>query len=924
MFRPWLRVRAASRDGDQANRVARHGDDQAAPLVVRTVLMSVQILGIVTAFTLTKAVRDAVFLSHFRMQDLALVSLLLTSLSTIAVAAHQRWVATRFSRGGAAVASLLTVGVSLVAFQFAIRAQQPWAAWGLYLWSGVFGLFLVAQFWIMALEVFDPREARRAFPIAAGGASLGGVFGGALADGMSESLSEASMLLVVALVLALCAGAAALAWSMRPRDVHPARASHLPPATRDPPAGWRSLAAHPLLRTAGVILLCSSIAGTLLDWQVKAIAKAVFHSHREEMTEFFGRVLAVSSIAALVLQLATTRVLKRFGVARGLLALPGVMLVGAALFALQPALGASLVSVAVIARTAEMGTRYAIDKPALELLYMPIEGHLRAAAKSWLDTLADRVGGAVTALIWLLLQFAFDIEEPSRVRIASVVVAAITAVWITVALRARQSHLAAFRVALSRGETDYTARTRGVLDREAIAMVRQAVENGSTPEVQVALEIIAEAPGHAGAVDVTPLLQHPRAPIRARAVDVLRLRRTLPRTAQIAALLSDPAIAVRVAALEWILAIGVDRMLLDANHPVPVNVRDLLAWARESPPRRAAMVRDLAASPEPARRAMAAVMAANLADTVLLRRLCDDPEPSVVAAALGAMRPPRTDEEIALLLRLGVRAGARAHAVERLARAPLRRLRHAWANASEPGVIGLLCDAIAHSHEPGASELLAASSARVDGVVRRRAWRDLALRRADGDEGPSTETIEALFAAQIERLRDRALARNALETHRHDPVKALLARALDESLDRETAALFDLLALVAPPREVREAHLWLRDAPPRTRATCIEFLDNALPSAMRARVMPWLEPNDAAERRRRLAAVDGERAMPALEDALGSLARCDEGWLRALATDALSRQGLRASQLPRRDGERDARVEHVLADRIGAAIPWPT
>jgi hypothetical protein len=402
------------------------------------------------------------------------------------------------------------------------------------------------------------------------------------------------------------------------------------------------------------------------------------------------------------------------------------------------------------------------------------------------------------------------------------------------------------------------------------------------------------------------------------------LRRALPRTAQIAALLADPAIAVRVAALEWILVVGVDRVLVDANHPTSPTVRDLLAWARESPVRRAEMVRELAKSPEPSRRAMAAVMAANLADTALLRRLCEDSEPSVVAAALGAMCPPRSDEEIALLLRLGVRSGARAHAVERLARAPLRKLRQAWMAKRDPAAWRLLCDAIAHSHEPGASELLAQMSENVDGVIRRRAWRDLAMRRAEGEEAPSVDTVEKLFTAQIERLKARAIASHALDAHRRDEVQALLARALDESLDREIAALFDLLAQVAPPREVREAHLWLRDAPPRTRATCLEFLDNALRAPIRARVMPWIEPVDATERRRILAALDGDPPVRPIDETLAVLTRCDEEWLRSLATDALARQGLRASQVPNRDGEREARVEPSIAGRIGDPIPWPT
>lgn len=922
MFLTWLRSLVDPRDGDQASTSGEHTRGQFAPLAVRVVLMSVQILGIVTAFTLTKAVRDAVFLSHFRMQDLALVSLVLTVLSSIAVAAHQRWIAQRYSRGGAAVVSLLVVAASLVGFQAAIRIQAQWAAWALYLWSGVFGLFLVAQFWIMALDVFDPREARRAFPLTAAGASVGGVIGGLLANWLSHAMSEASMLLIVALVLTICALLAGAAWRFRPPDAHAEAPVHRA-ATPPENAGWRTLLANPLLRTAAIILVCSSIAGTLLDWQVKAIAKSVFHSQRGAMTEFFGRVLAISSIAALVLQIGTTWILRRFGVARGLLALPAVILAGAALFTVQPALGISLISVAVIARTGEMGVRYAIDKPALELLYMPVEGPLRASAKSWLDTVADRVGGAVTALVWLALQFAFDIEEPSRVRLASIVIAAIALGWMIVALRARAHHLDAFRVALSRGEADLPTRTTRVLDRGGLEVVQQAVATGSAAEVQVALEVLAGPENRRVAIDVAPLLQHPRGSIRARAVEVMRLRRTRPTSTQVAALLADPSVSVRVAVLEWVLAVGASRLIVEGTNPPPPAVRELLVWAAEPVEKRREIVREMAISHDADRRALTAVMAASLAETDVLRALCDDDDSVVVAAALGAMRPPRSDEEITLLLALGVRTGTRAQAVERLARAPLARLVIAWSRNPHQAARGLLCDAIAHSTESGATEVLSELSGSVDAPTRRRAWRDLAMRRTEGGAPPSLVRREALFAAQIERLAMRGWVRLAIDPHRADQIHDLVARALDESIEQETAALFDVLALFASPREVREANLWLREASPRTRATCLEFLDNALPAAIREKVMPWLEPTEPDARCKALADFHEDEGPHDLRRALETLAGCDEGWLRALAVDALSHQGLRASRLPHRDGDPDPRVERVFAEIRGEAVSWP-
>jgi hypothetical protein len=640
------------------------------------------------------------------------------------------------------------------------------------------------------------------------------------------------------------------------------------------------------------------------------------------MTVFFGRVLAAGSVAALVLQAITTRMLRRFGVARGLLALPLVLAVGSALFIVQPALGASLLGIAVIVRTAEMGVRYAIDKPALELLYMPLQGPLRASAKGWLDTVADRFGGAVTALIWLALQLAFDIEEPSRVWIASVAIVSITALWAAFAWRARRYHLDAFAVALARSDATSRLDSERALDQVGANVVRRAVTEGNPSELQVALELLADPANARADVEVSRLVHHSNPSVRARAIDVLRARGEAPRPDIIATLLGDPSIAVRVAALEWLLATGPSRIVIDPTQNVPVPVRDLLTWAGEPIARRRETVGALAESPDPERRAIAAVMAANLGETSQLHRLCDDEDPAVVAAALGAMRPPQSHDEIALMLRLGARTGARAHAVERLALAPLGRLSHSWSRASSNGARSLLCDAIARSREPGAPDVLAALASRADGVLRRRAWRGLALRRVDGGDAPARATCERLVDEQMERLGARAGARLRFESDAHDEVLALMRRALDESLDLESAALFDSLALIAPAREVREIHLWLRDATARTRATCIEFLDNALPVTVRTRVVRALEPSDPVRRRAALIEQSHQALPRDRDDALRQLASADDGWLRALAIDALARQGLRASRMPLRDEEHDARVEEVFAD-LRARVPWP-
>jgi hypothetical protein len=103
----------------------------------------------------------------------------------------------------------------------------------------------------------------------------------------------------------------------------------------------------------------------------------------------------------------------------------------------------------------------------------------------------------------------------------------------------------------------------------------------------------------------------------------------------------------------------------------------------------------------------------------------------------------------------------------------------------------------------------------------------------------------------------------------------------------------------------------LRRATLRSRASCVEYLDNVLPGTLRALVVPVIEPMDGPARYVAMMRAVGATEPANARDALRALALHDEPWLRAVGAAALIETGSRS--VPRRDGEDDARVRNVLA-----------
>jgi ATP/ADP translocase len=69
----------------------------------------------------------------------------------------------------------------------------------------ILGILLISQFWTLANDVYDPRQARRIFGFIGGGASLGGAMGSGITSWTVAHLGVDNLLLVSAVTIAMSA-----------------------------------------------------------------------------------------------------------------------------------------------------------------------------------------------------------------------------------------------------------------------------------------------------------------------------------------------------------------------------------------------------------------------------------------------------------------------------------------------------------------------------------------------------------------------------------------------------------------------------------------------------------------------------------------------------------------------------------------------
>jgi AAA family ATP:ADP antiporter len=319
----------------------------------------------------------------------------------------------------------------------------PLSGIAFYLWVGMFGVFVVAQFWAFAADVYEDEEGRRLMPLVAIGATAGAAFGaqitgflveGGLADllqaaglealalGVRRAFRTESLLLVALVPLGL---SIVLTRVVDVRRAGRGGAAAPQGEARGAPGGLSLVLSSRFLLAVGlatVMLNWVNTNGENLLFRVvqESLAEeaaalgvggemALLEFTRNGTTAFYGNFFSLVNGVALVLQaLVASRLLKYGGFGAILLLLPVVALTSYATMALVPVL-----AIVKFMKVAENATDYSINNTARHVLWLPVPSHVKFKGKPTVDSLFARVGDGFAALTILLGVQVFAIATRS-------------------------------------------------------------------------------------------------------------------------------------------------------------------------------------------------------------------------------------------------------------------------------------------------------------------------------------------------------------------------------------------------------------------------------------------------------------------------------------------------------------------------------
>ena len=426
---------------------------------VNALLMFANIFLILTAYYILKTVREGLIIGSGGLLGLDGDELKIYASATMAilllgVVPLYGGLASRVNRITLLNYCMLGVMGSLIIF-FALGQAGVSVALAFFLWLGIVNVFLIAQFWSYANDIYSEAQGKRLFAVIAIGASLGAILGPRIAKIGKEHTFW--LMLVAALVFAICQllynivnrREASMAAQLSDEKLAPVEE----PLSKD--GGFSLVFRQKYLLLIALMLLLGNVVNTTGEFILSNAAKThatelvpdsphaeiadeseraseIKSDRTKIITGFYGDFFSLVNLLGLLIQaFLVSRIFKHLGVRTALFFLPVIAL--GAYGAIGAVGGLLLIR---IAKSAENSTDYSLHNTVRQALFLPTSREAKYKAKAAIDTFFVRMGDALAAgLVAVGLHvLAFDARSFAFMNVGIIVV------WIAVAVGIAKRH----------------------------------------------------------------------------------------------------------------------------------------------------------------------------------------------------------------------------------------------------------------------------------------------------------------------------------------------------------------------------------------------------------------------------------------------------------------------------------------------------
>ena len=405
---------------------------------LKAMVLTVNLFLLLTAYLIIKVVRETLILSEGGAEIKSYAAAGQALLLFLIVPAYG-FLASKVNRIRLINGVTLFFISNLVAFYLLAQLQVPLGI-AFFLWVGIFNLFVVAQFWSFANDIYTEEQGKRLFAIVAFGGSLGAILGPKVASALFAPFGPYSLMLVTAGLLAV----GLVFPNVVNRMEHSGKRSAAKAGDVEKPlakgGAFKLVVGKPYLFLIAFMMVVANLVNTTGEFilgktvtqEAQRVARveptaatseeaatAATEAQRQKVVEdfiagFYGNYLfAVSLISALAQLFLVSRIMQFCGVPASLFFLPVIALSGYTTIAFVPVL-----AYIEFAKVMENSTDYSLQNTARQALFLPTTREEKYKAKAAIDTFFVRAGDVLsTVLVFASVQLALTVQALSVVNV---------------------------------------------------------------------------------------------------------------------------------------------------------------------------------------------------------------------------------------------------------------------------------------------------------------------------------------------------------------------------------------------------------------------------------------------------------------------------------------------------------------------------
>ena len=286
-----------------------------------------------------------------------------------------------------------------------------------YIWIEIITVLSILQFWMLAGDVFNPRQAKRLFTLIGAGGSFSGIVIGYIIKPYVAFFGTENLLNLTIFFIFLTI------YFIRKIDPfiqrNPIKKANFNTSNSKPLVNL-----SPYIKYIAIMVAFSAVISKIVDYQFKIMASNTF-TNQDELISFFGSFYIFTGIATLIMQFFVTNfVLRYFGILLGLMILPTMLTMSSAVF-----LFTGTFSAIYLAKFSDQVFKFSINNSIQEILWLPIKVKIKKLTKPLIDgTLKSSVEGLAGFFIFILTFYNFITE--SKVYILSIIIILGAIFWI--------------------------------------------------------------------------------------------------------------------------------------------------------------------------------------------------------------------------------------------------------------------------------------------------------------------------------------------------------------------------------------------------------------------------------------------------------------------------------------------------------------